>query len=77
MLLVGLFGIGMCTLLFGLSKSFGWAIATRALAGALSGNAVIINSAVADMTDDTNQTRGYALIGLAFNIAYILGPSIG
>ncbi|KAL5521546.1 hypothetical protein ACEPAF_2294 [Sanghuangporus sanghuang] len=76
-LLIGLSGIMICTTLFGLSKSFAWTIATRAVAGALSGNTMIINSAVGDMTDETNQAQAYAWIGLAYNIASVLGPAIG
>ncbi|KAL5514419.1 hypothetical protein ACEPAG_2507 [Sanghuangporus baumii] len=76
-LLIGLSGIVVCTILFGLSKSFMWTIATRAVAGALSGNTMIINSAVGDMTDETNQAQAYSWIGLAYNIASVLGPVIG
>ena len=38
---------------------------------------MIINSAVGDMTDETNQAQAYAWIGLAYNVASILGPAIG
>ena len=76
-LLIGLSGVVICTVLFGLSRSFVFAVATRAAAGALSGNTMIINSAVGDITDETNQAQAYAWIGLAYNIASILGPAIG
>ena len=77
LLLIGLYGVVICTFLFGLSKSFAWALMTRAIAGAVSGNAMIINSAIADITDETNQAQAYTITGLAYNVASILGPVIG
>lgn len=65
------------TFFFGLSKSFIFAVTTRAVAGALSGNAMVINSAVGDITDETNQVQAYVWTGLAYNIASICGPVIG
>ena len=74
---MGFTGAMISTLLFGLSKSFSWALMTRALAGALSGNVVVLLSAVGDMTDETNQARAYGFFGVANNVAQMTGPSIG
>ena len=43
-LIIGLVGIILCTFSFGLSKTFVMTLVTRAIGGALSGNAMIINS---------------------------------
>ncbi|EJD05439.1 MFS general substrate transporter [Fomitiporia mediterranea MF3/22] len=77
MLLIGLAGVALCTILFGMAKSFIFAVATRAVAGALAGNSMIINSSVGDITDESNQAQAYAWIGLSYNVASIVGPAIG
>lgn len=64
-------------LLFGLAKTLWLAIASRALGGLLGGNAMLINSAVGDITDETNQAQAYALVGLAFNAATVIAPLLG
>ena len=76
-ILVSLVGIVIFVISFGLSRSFLWALATRALAGTLAGNGMLINNAVADISDDTNQARAYAIIGLSLNDASVTGPFIG
>lgn len=76
-ILTGLTGAMLMTLLFGLSKSFMWAFVTRSLSGALSGNVPVLISSVGDITDDTNQAQAYAIFGLAANIAQVAGPAIG
>ncbi|KAH8118605.1 MFS general substrate transporter [Phellopilus nigrolimitatus] len=76
-LLFGLAGAMITTVLFGLSKSFIWALAMRTLSGALSGNVAILMSAIGDITDETNQAQAYSILGLAYNVASIIGPSIG
>ena len=75
--MLSLLGITVSVLLFGLAKTFWLAIASRDLAEALGGNAMLINSAVADVTDDSNQAQAYALIGLSFNAASVIAPLLG
>lgn len=70
-------GIIIFVLAFGLSRSFAWALITRALAGALAGNGMLINNVIADITDDTNQAQAYAATGLSLNVAQVIGPFIG
>lgn len=76
-IVVGLTGIVVFVIAFGFSRSFAWALITRALAGTLAGNGMLINNAVADMTDESNQAQAYAIIGLTLNVASVIGPFIG
>ena len=38
---------------------------------------MLINSAVGDITDESNQAQAYAFIGLAFNAASVIAPLLG
>ena len=76
-IIVSLTGIVVFVISFGLSRTFAWALITRALAGTVAGNGMLINNAAADITDETNQAQAYAIIGLSLNVAQVIGPFIG
>ncbi|KAJ1970252.1 hypothetical protein IWQ62_000079 [Dispira parvispora] len=76
-LLLGIFGTAICSLSFGLSHSLAWAVTTRALWGGLNGNASVSKTIVGEITDDTNQARGFSMLPLCWNLGTILGPLLG
>ena len=75
--MMGLMGAAITTLLFGLSKSFMFALTMRALAGGLSGNVPVLQSVVGDITDKTNEVRAFSIFDGSWNIAQISGPYVG
>ncbi|KAF8266410.1 major facilitator superfamily domain-containing protein [Lactarius quietus] len=76
-LLLGLAGSVVSTILFGLSRSFWALVLSRCLNGFLNGNLGVIKSMIAELTDDTNVARGFSLLPMARAAAYIIGPFIG
>ncbi|KAJ1811807.1 hypothetical protein LPJ56_005703, partial [Coemansia sp. RSA 2599] len=76
-LLMGLFGDTVTTILFGMSKSYKWALITRSLNGICVGNAPVSKSAIAEMSDDTNRPRTMALAPLTWNFGSLFGAAIG
>ncbi|KAI5998694.1 MFS general substrate transporter [Pisolithus albus] len=76
-LLVGLAGLSVSNLCFGLSREFWALVASRCIAGALNGNVGVMKSVVGEITDTTNMARAFALIPIVFfagaSIAYVLG----
>lgn len=76
-ILIGLSGVALSTLLFGVSRTFWWAVIARSLAGALSGNAAVVQSVVGEITDETNQAEAFPLTGLSWSLGCIIGPMIG
>lgn len=76
-ILIGLSGVVVSTLLFGLSRTFWWAVISRSMAGALSGNAAVVQSVVGEITDETNQALAFPLTGLSWSFGCIIGPMIG
>ena len=76
-ILLGLIGVTVSTFSFGLARTFWWAVISRALAGALSGNTAVIQSVVGEITDDTNIGLAYPLMGMSWSLGCIIGPMIG
>ncbi|KAN0136219.1 efflux pump azaL [Lactarius tabidus] len=76
-LLLGLMGSVVSTILFGLSRSFWALVLSRCLNGVLNGNLGVIKSMIAELTDETNVARGFSLLPMARAVGYIIGPFIG
>jgi DHA1 family tetracycline resistance protein-like MFS transporter len=49
----------------------------RAIPGFTGGNISIALAALADLSDDKSKAKNFGLIGMAFGLGFILGPSIG
>ncbi|CAE6430366.1 unnamed protein product [Rhizoctonia solani] len=52
-------------------------VASRALSGALSGNVAVIKSALAEITDETNQGAAFAYLPLCWSIGSLIAPTLG
>ncbi|KAL4074787.1 major facilitator superfamily domain-containing protein [Scleroderma yunnanense] len=67
-LLIGLVGLSISNVCFGLSTTFWTIVASRCIAGALNGNVGVMKSAIADITDHTNLAQAFALIPPVFSV---------
>ena len=75
---LALFCTMTATILFGFSRSLGWALAARALAGASSGNVGTIRTTVAEMVPEKIlQPRAFSIMPLVWTIGSIFGPILG
>ncbi|KAF8265571.1 major facilitator superfamily domain-containing protein [Lactarius quietus] len=72
-LLCGLLGTIVSSILFGLSRSFPALVFSRCLHGIFGGNAGVMKSMMAELTDETNMARGFALI----SVGWAVGGTIG
>ncbi len=50
---------------------------SRLLPGFTGGNVSIVYSAIADVSEGTDRTKNFGMIGMAFGLGFILGPAIG
>lgn len=50
---------------------------SRIITGAMSANMSVATAAIADITDDSQRSKGMALVGIAFGAGFILGPLFG
>ena len=77
-LLVGLVGVMIITVAFGLSRTLAWAIVTRSLAGAVSGNVGVLRTTVAELVPEKElQPLAFSLMPLVWGVGSILGPVLG
>ncbi|KAI6025157.1 MFS general substrate transporter [Pisolithus microcarpus] len=76
-LLVGLAGLSISNLCFGLSTTFWTLVASRCIAGALNGNVGVMKSIIGEITDNTNMARAFALIPIIFSVGASIAPLYG
>ena len=65
-LAIGLLGLAISMISFGLSHSLLSVIGSRALAGALNGNVGVLKSAIGELTDESNMARAFSFIPLVW-----------
>lgn len=77
MIVVGLAGSGLACLAFGFSPSYRIALCLRLICGSINGIIGVTKSYLSEITDETNQAQGFALIGLNRALGLIVGPVVG
>lgn len=77
-LMIGIAGYGLSSLLFGLSSQLWMLFAARALSGVLSSAALVTAMAfVGDTTAEADRGKGMGYLGAAMALGLILGPGLG
>ncbi|KAH9039481.1 MFS general substrate transporter [Lactarius deliciosus] len=76
-LLSCLVGTSLSILLFGLSHSFWALVLSRCLHGAVKGHIGAVKSTIAELTDETNVSRGFSMPPVAWSLGYVIGPLVG
>lgn len=76
-MLIGLSGMMISMLCFGLSRNFTALIISRCLTGLLNGNIGVMKSVMGELTDSTNRAEGFALMPVVWGLGATLGPFIG
>ncbi|KAG6330572.1 hypothetical protein ID866_8516 [Astraeus odoratus] len=76
-LLIGIFGLSLSILCFGLSKTFTGLVISRCITGALNGNIGVMKSMLGELTDASNMAQGFALMPIMWSLGSALGPLIG
>lgn len=76
-LMYGLLGTCICSLLFGFSSHFYMAMLSRFLWGLLNGNVAVSKTYMAEILTDANNARGMSLFGVIGGFGRTIGPIIG
>ncbi|KAJ1864642.1 hypothetical protein LPJ73_000229 [Coemansia sp. RSA 2703] len=76
-IMIGLTGNLVSSVLFGTSRTFVAAMAARSFNGLMAGNVVVAKAVVAEISDNTNRARMMAMIPLMWNLGSIAGSAIG
>ncbi|CAD2216755.1 Major Facilitator Superfamily/Sugar (and other) transporter, putative [Angomonas deanei] len=64
-------------LLFGLSNNFYLSCVIRFVQGFLNGSRIVAKAIVADITDSTNQAKGFAIVSVTWAVGFIFGSVFG
>lgn len=76
-LLISLLGGSLSYLGMAWAQSLWWLFACRAFAGIFAANISTAHAYMADITTEKDRASGMGLIGAAFGIGFILGPTLG
>ena len=70
-------GTALSYLFWIVAEPFWLLVVSRLLGGLMSGNLSVATAAVADVTDSSSRAKGMGMIGAAFGLGFIAGPSMG
>lgn len=76
-LLISLFGASIDYVFMALASSLPLLFLGRVISGLTGASMTVANSYMADISDDTNRSAHFGLIGAAFGIGFIAGPLLG
>lgn len=76
-IMIGLLGSSISYLIYGFADSFALLLISRALHGACAATVPTAQAYIADTTTEEGRARGMGLIGAAFGLGFVLGPTIG
>ncbi|KAJ3034997.1 hypothetical protein HDV00_004408 [Rhizophlyctis rosea] len=76
-LLLGIVGNVVCTLLFGLARTIEEAVTARVMLGLVNGNIGVAKSITGEITDSTNRAQAFSMFGFWSSIGGIIGPILG
>ncbi|KAH9934807.1 MFS general substrate transporter [Fomitopsis serialis] len=75
--LTGILGIGLSTMILGTAHNLAGILLARCVAGIFSGNIAVIHSVLGEITDSTNQAIAFPIYGLFWPLGAIIGPLLG
>lgn len=70
-------GIALSYLLWALSSNFAVFVLARLIGGLSKGNISMAMSIITDVSSPRRRSRAMALVGVAFSLGFIVGPTIG
>lgn len=76
-LLVSLLGAGLDYILMAFAPSLTILFLGRAIAGVTGASMTVATAYMADISDNTNRSSNFGMIGAAFGVGFILGPALG
>lgn len=76
-LLFSLFGFGLDFIFLALAPSIGWLFVGRIISGITGASFSTANAYIADVTEPEKRAQSFGMIGAAFGIGFIIGPSLG
>ena len=76
-LLITLLGFAVDSLFQALAPTIGWLFLGRAISGILGASFTTANAYIADVSPPEKRSQNFGMIGAAFGLGFIIGPTIG
>jgi DHA1 family tetracycline resistance protein-like MFS transporter len=76
-MLIAIFGLSLDFLVMAFAPTLMWLLVGRIVNGATAASFSTANAYVADISTPQTRARNFGLLGAAFSIGFVLGPSIG
>lgn len=76
-LLISLLGFTIDYLFMAFAPTIGWLFVSRVLAGITGASFTTASAYIADVSTKENRAQNFGLLGAAFGIGFIIGPSLG
>ncbi|MBC7532605.1 MAG: TCR/Tet family MFS transporter [Oligoflexus sp.] len=76
-LLMSLLGAGIDYILMALAPTLSVLFVGRAISGLTGASMTVASSYMADISDDSNRSKNFGLIGAAWGSGFIIGPALG
>ena len=77
MLLISIFGLGLDYVLMALAPNLLWLFVGRIISGCCAASFSTANAYIADVTPPERRAQAFGLLGSAFGIGFIIGPTMG
>lgn len=76
-LLISMAGLGLDYILMALAPTLAWLFVGRALSGMTAASFSTANAYIADVTPPEKRAAAFGMMGAAFGVGFVLGPSLG
>jgi DHA1 family tetracycline resistance protein-like MFS transporter len=76
-LLISLLGFGIDYLFMALAPTIGWLFLSRLIAGVTGASFTTASAYIADVSTKETRAQNFGLLGAAFGLGFIIGPSVG
>jgi len=70
-------GLGLDYIVMALAPNVVWLLVGRVLSGLTSASITAAGAYVADVTEERERAAGFAMLGAAFGLGFVLGPALG
>jgi DHA1 family tetracycline resistance protein-like MFS transporter len=77
LLLASLMGLGLDYLVIVFAPTLIWLFIARMISGAFGGSITVANAYIADISGPEDRTKNFGMIGAAFGLGFVIGPTIG
>ncbi len=77
LLLAALLGFGLDYMVIVFAPNISWFFVARVIAGICGSSVTVANAYIADISSDKDRAKNFGMIGAAFGLGFVVGPSLG